>query len=781
MKSFFVLAFWFLLSRPAPAQSVSPIDSLRLRLANTPADTSRVTQLLALAHLYVFKLSELTPDLDSALLLSRQAYTLSGSLHYPRGQSLSYLTAAQAYKEKKDLTKSEQFTRRAIALLTKHGSLEDQADAYIELASFYKVSQQGFDQAIRLNAHVISLLKRSGNTLKLAHELVHRGDLYQLRSDNAHALTDLRQALALYRSIGYTHLQHLYDRLGFIYSKTGDYEAGVRYGLLAVNAAETAKDSFLLGDVCNRLGGTYRELNQPEKALLYYNRALAIGQRQHYKSTIILLAITITDLLPIYGKVNAKLRAATALNIRKAIAHLQNVVQERPADRSDLDCRMAVASCMLGYYDEFGKQYANAKPYCNELEAMLHQNLGDDYAVFIHSVLIPHYVNSGQYEKEERLLVSNEKICQKTAYLKQLAANHLWWFKLDSARAMYPAAIGHFQRYKALNDSLLSATTHQKVAQLEVQYQTQQKEQNIRLLTQQSELQQSELRQAQTTRNGIVAGIFLLTGLLAVNYNRYRIKQRSNLLLKAKQLEINQKNQSLAQSNQLLEVQQLEINQKNESLQQALIEKEWMLREIHHRVKNNLQVITSLLHSQGMYLKDEVASAAIRESQNRVHTMALIHQKLYQSDRLAAIPMSEYVTEIIDYLLESFDRTDTVSKQTDVVAVELDVTLAVPLGLIINEAVTNSLKHAFGPNERGSISVSLSHIDSRTYLLVMQDDGKGMPAIVNPAQSRSLGLSLIRGLSKQIGGTLHIGQDGGTRISLTFAPETVPHETTVEA
>ena len=145
------------------------------------------------------------------------------------------------------------------------------------------------------------------------------------------------------------------------------------------------------------------------------------------------------------------------------------------------------------------------------------------------------------------------------------------------------------------------------------------------------------------------AGQLLLLCLLALSYNRYRLKQRSNQLLEIKQHEINRKNQTLET---LLSEQQ-----------QLLTEKEWMLKEIHHRVKNNLQIITSLLHSQGVFLKDEAAQSAIRESQNRVHAMALIHQKLYQSDRLAAIPMAGYVAEIVDYLIKSFDREGTIRKR----------------------------------------------------------------------------------------------------------------------
>ena len=763
MKQLIILNAWLLFSLQTHAQSVAvDVNRLRNLLNVSSADTNRVNLLLELGQSYIARKSELAVDLDSALLLSRQAYSLSRSLRYPRGQGMSYLTASQAYHEKKDIQKGRQCAQRAIDLLNKHGSLQDQADGYTELATYYTVSDEGVNQEIRLYDQIVSLRQRAGNKRKLADALKQRGDLYQLESKNVQALKDLRQALTLYQSVGYTQLQALYDRLGFVSSKTGDYETGIKYNLLAIKTAEAFRDSFLLGDVYNRLGVTYKEINQPEKALIYYNKALQIAQNQQYKSTIILSAITIADIAEIYTRLDQTVRAEEALRVKEALIHLQEIVKNRPADKEDIDCKMAVASCFVGYYSRIHHQNARAQPYCDQLENLLKTNLGDDYKLYIHSILIPFYVNSNQYEKARQLLARNEEICQKTAYTKQLSLNHLWWFKLDSAQANYPSAIAHYQRYKTLNDSLLSENTSQKVAQLEVQYRTQEKEHNILELRQQSKLQQGDLQTAQTMRNFSIVGTIMLVLLLGLSYNRYRLKQRSNQLLEAKQVEINLKNQSL----------QHVLTEKDSLLE----EKEWMLKEIHHRVKNNLQIITSLLHSQGIYLKDQAAMSAIRESQNRVHAMALIHQKLYQSDRLSSIPMSEYIVEIVDYLVTTFDREDTVRKQMVMAPVELDVIQAVPLGLIINEAVTNSLKYAFPDNRTGVIRIELTELDNQTYRLVIGDDGIGLPPDLNPGRSRTLGMSLIRGLSKQLGGSLQITQNEGVQISFTFSGEKISRE-----
>jgi two-component sensor histidine kinase len=205
-----------------------------------------------------------------------------------------------------------------------------------------------------------------------------------------------------------------------------------------------------------------------------------------------------------------------------------------------------------------------------------------------------------------------------------------------------------------------------------------------------------------------------------------------------------------------------------------LEEKECLLREIHHRVKNNLQIVMSLLNSQAASLADQAALSAIRESQHRVQAMALIHQKLYQSEGLARIPMPDYVKELVAYLRDSYRLSQPVRFELHIDPVEIDVTQAVPLGLILNEAITNACKYAFPGGRAGTVRVSLRRlpgVQPAAYQLLIQDDGVGLPAGFTPARSRSLGMTLLHGFSRQIGGNLVIESPPGLAISLTFADE----------
>jgi two-component sensor histidine kinase len=202
-----------------------------------------------------------------------------------------------------------------------------------------------------------------------------------------------------------------------------------------------------------------------------------------------------------------------------------------------------------------------------------------------------------------------------------------------------------------------------------------------------------------------------------------------------------------------------------------LVEKERLLKEIHHRVKNNLQIVMSLLNSQAASLQDKVALSAIQDSQNRMQAIALIHQKLYQAQGVARILMKAYIEEVVAYLQDTYALSQQVRFRLCIEPVELDVNLAVPLGLIINEAITNAFKYAFPEEHSGVVYISLLKQSDTLYELTIADDGVGLPQGYDPSQSRSLGMTLIHGFSAQLGGELTIESSGGVRISLLFADE----------
>lgn len=207
----------------------------------------------------------------------------------------------------------------------------------------------------------------------------------------------------------------------------------------------------------------------------------------------------------------------------------------------------------------------------------------------------------------------------------------------------------------------------------------------------------------------------------------------------------------------------------SEQIKAALAEKEVLLKEIHHRVKNNLQVIESLLSLQAEHLKDEKALAIFKNSRSRIASMALVHEKLYQSHDLARIDFGAYIRDLTNSLFTSYALAPgTVTLGMDIEDVALDIDTSIPLALIINELVTNSLLHAFPQGRKGQISIGLHADDGNDLTLVFTDDGVGLPEAIDIHNTETLGLQLVTLLVKQLRGNIELDRSNGTRFNIRF-------------
>ena len=204
-------------------------------------------------------------------------------------------------------------------------------------------------------------------------------------------------------------------------------------------------------------------------------------------------------------------------------------------------------------------------------------------------------------------------------------------------------------------------------------------------------------------------------------------------------------------------------------IQAALREKEVLLKEIHHRVKNNMQVISSLLQLQAQYIEDEPTLALFEESQTRIHSMALIHEQLYQSEHLDRIDLPPYVQNLVANLYQSFGCGNTaIQFNLNLDPIYLNIETAIPCGLIINELVSNSLKYAFAQSSVGEINIDFHKINSQEFQLIIQDNGSGFPAGFDVENAETLGLRLVRMLAYQLEATIAIDSQCGTCYNIIF-------------
>lgn len=302
---------------------------------------------------------------------------------------------------------------------------------------------------------------------------------------------------------------------------------------------------------------------------------------------------------------------------------------------------------------------------------------------------------------------------------KSMGANYEYAVTLEyeasayNLMGLFKQAYAAQKRYSTFyRDTLINAQRSEQIEALKTQYETAQKESQIAL-------QAQALKQQRLTlwAVGAVLALVLVGGALLLRLTR-QLRRRNT-------------------------------------------EKEFLIKEIHHRVKNNLQVLSSLLHLQSRQITDETALDAVREGQNRVDAMGLIHQKLYMGDNLASVNMAEYLPELGEGLLASFGfKDEQISLRYEVTDLHLDVDTAIPLGLIINELVSNSLKYAFPKGKTGAIEVALWRDDKGKLCLKVSDNGVGSNAAPDPKYSTAFGTKLVQMLSKKLGGAPQIAVGG---------------------
>ena len=717
-----------------PLLRPTSVDSVKVLLQTSKPDTSRVNLWLLLGEDFNNKNNP-----DSAFVYGKKAEGLSKRLNFSKGLIRSrYIIGSILYLKEPSRDIGKKTLWQTLILSHKLGYKELEANGWV----CYSITSSTPKESWACLGKAVQGYQQAGNTMLAANILKRLADSHLSQGELTLAVRELFQVLTLYRSINYQKLHYTYDLLAEVHRKLGNYKEALKYSLATIESAKLTNDTASLSFFYLRTGGVYKDLNQNGDALVYYKKALPYFQDLNQINLIYNTAYLISEVLLKQGKP------------QEALTTIQNIYKTNPAQ--DGNARRFQAKALAPIYEGL-KNYGLAEKYYEVLlQEEQNRNKNDISTINTYSKTAAFYLKVNKLN-DARILLSKGMALNKGAgslYNKMIF--NLLLSRLDSIQGNYRQALVYFQQYKILNDSIFNETKSKQIASLQLQFETKEKEQNISLLTKQNQVQQANLRQKEFQRNAFIGGTILLilsTGLIC---NRYRLKQKSNQLLEAKQEEIHQKNQTLVQV--LLDKEEL------------LEEKEWMMREIHHRVKNNLQIISGLLYSQSAYLQDLTALTAIRDSQNRVHAMALIHQKLYQSNNLDCVPMQTYIQEIVSYLHNSFNRQDSVQVQLEVSAIELEISLAVPLGLIINETVTNALKYAFPDSREGIITLELLPLDSENYLLTVADNGIGLPPDFNLEESRTLGLNLVKGLSRQLKGFLQISHQNGVHISLQFNP-----------
>ncbi len=689
--------------------------------------------LLLLGIHYLERGGSLPRDMDSAARYIRQAQQRSQQLQSAQWMDESLRTMGRYYLENGNIAEGKEYFQRAIDDLHEKGRLYDEANFRVDLGYRIPDNDSSFNEKIDNLTRALTLFHQIGRKDKEIWVRRARAEIYRRQGRLDQAEKELLTVIDLQRSAGLTNLHETYNILTRVSQFKGDYSKALQYCLESVKSMTATHDTIYAGYVYEQLGNLYDQLTQPIKSQEWYNRAAQFF-------------IGAGDIEPTF-RINALL-AQGLINLNQpgpALTLLQqtekNYPTKEPLNHQLIAGVYASAWQALHLYDQAETWYRQMLSWEQRLRT------GNELSANTYFLAGRFYLETGKYTKAAVYLDTALIYAPGRVPIPRLKDIHLLLFKADSALDNYTAAISHLQSFQRLNDSIFNAQRNRQFEELQIQYETSQKEKDILALRDQAAAQTKEINQAAQLRRFTYATILLLLLLLILGYNRYRIKQHNSRRMAAKQKE---------------------ITEKNDSLRQLVKEKEWLVREIHHRVKNNLQIIMSLLSAQSDYLENETALKAISESRQRMQAISLIHQKLYLPGNPETVEMQVYIRELVSYLKEGFAHIERIWFDLRIAPVRLKASQAVAVGLILNEAVTNSMKYAFPDNKKGSITVTLEYADAGYLLLTISDTGQGLPVNIDFGQSNSLGIRLIETFSKQLEGRLTVDKTNGLSIRLIF-------------
>ena len=512
--------------------------------------------------------------------------------------------------------------------------------------------------------------------------------------------------------------------LGMYHYYNGNHRQAISYYLEALPYFTAIRDTYYIAMMHNNIGAAYEYRKEPENSISYYQSALRYF-------TMLQDTLWMANVLNNIGiQLNIAVRHDESLENFKKARLLYVALQD--------SSMLAVINTNMSECYRLKGDYQKAKALNLEyLDA--YKRFHTTYVLGnVHSSLANTYLALGQLEESKAHNAMAIQIRTENNFRFNLPNNYQTESLIFEKEGDYKKALMAYKDFKAAQDSMFNKEKDERITQLITEYEVKEKDQEIQMLASQNELK--NLRIEKSNRQKLLFGLgatSLLIFAIALFY-LLRLKSRTNA----------------------------DLAEKNILISKALAEKDILLREIHHRVKNNLQMISALLYLHGKSVDDSTAQEALMESQNRVQSMAMIHQNLYQDENLLGVSIKDYLDKLLNHLISSYniekDRI-TILKKIDIP--QMDVDTVIPLALIINELISNALKYAFRDGRRGEIKVSLKQAEGLINLEV-SDDGMGLPEHFSVESSSNFGLKLINILCDRLGATWSAHSGKGTRIEI---------------
>jgi two-component sensor histidine kinase len=721
MKKGLLLLFSFHLIFLHSFSQSTEVDSLEIQLKTLKQDTNRVQvlgQLVSKVRKY---------DIDKALIYAEEGFALAEELEVEQAQCQFYLEFIIMHL---NLGKTDRAMELALEGIDFCGSVDSkgkQATAYF-LASNLQLTMGNVDQSLEYASQSIKASEEADYTYGKILGFKAMGDIEETRGNLTDALKHYEAGMKIASEHNITSQEMvLSNNLGIMYDDMGWYDKALEYYLSAAGIAKENNEMIGLISFLANVADIYSTQNETQKALDISLEALGYAQTANAKKQLPALYAQI-------GTFNGKLG-----NKEEALKYqlLSKDISEEIGDQRSL----SFAYDNLAKIAEENRDFQQAEMYYMECLSIREKMNFKGGLARIHNSLGNFYANRKQYQKALTHFDNGKRISEEMNYVEQMNRNYRDLAQCYASLGQFEQAFQYQGLHLSLKDTLWNTDRNKQIVRMETQFETKQKEAAIIQLEEEARLSVEARAKDRQIKYLLIAGAALLAALVFLFFNRSRI--------------LRSKNQK--------------IEETSSQLASSLQEKETLLKEIHHRVKNNLQIISSLLNLQTRQVTDDKTLATIREGQSRVQAMSLIHQKLYQSERLSKVDIENYLDELTDNLSRMFeDEGKNIEVQVHAPGIEFDIDTAIPLGLIVNELVSNAYKYAFDGQAQGNIKIAIKSLDQLEYELKVEDNGHGLPLGFEPGKSKSLGLRLVNILSEQLRGSVEASSTDGALFTIRF-------------
>lgn len=653
-----------------------------------------------------------------------------------------------------DPNKSLDLLKQAEQVQKKVGTNYRQDILFYYYGVVYKNLNRFAESEINLNRYE-AIQTKSNNIARLAAVKMVKANLYSDQSLWDKSMEAVTQCLKYQEQLNDTSgMLIAISKLGYLLTEVNRLPDALQYHHQALDLAIVQNDSGQISIAYTNLGVVYEKMEKNDSALIFYMRSQKINEQLQDEYGLMYDYYNVGNILMRQAELNR-----AEIFIRRSLALAQKI--NSPGE-------IAASQLLLG-----------------------------------------------------NLLLNNEKVNEGIQILESVIQNHEYPLSLkdqsETYRDLYAAykktaepakALLALEKYKAINDTMLNQRVAGQLNELEIQYQTAKNEKAIVLLNTKNELSAKEIsflhtreklnaftllrererRQALLTENALMDSIVEkehINNRLLANENKLKTAELQNeLTLKAALNRENNLKTAQLKRERLIKaglvtgslllllaagaILYLYRNQrkKNSLIQKQADDLQVLMKEIHHRVKNNMQIVSSLLDLQSISIKDTQAAEAVKEGKNRVQSMALIHQNLYSEDNLKGIRAKQYISNLLQNLCDSYSiSNDKVKIHADIEDLNLDVDTMIPVGLILNELLTNSFKYAFNENRTGLLEIQLVEQQNNLQLKV-KDNGPGFPGELDAKTAKSFGLRMIRAFAQKLKAGIEIKNENGALVEL---------------